>query len=231
MELQRGHPPARRGQHVQFRPYPRLYPLRVPTRADRPQTKGSDKWRLRTDGLLKGTQVFFDQQQTDVMVEAACETVGTCNTDQKSFKAYLSRWMAASTKMAPFTYDTVLTKLKGSAKAAAAQCTGGGGSLCGLKWTTNGVWDGTQGVGEQMSALEVTQGLLVPRETNPGPVTEETGGISEGDNSAGTVSYNTKSGEKVHAPIGTADRAGAGILTAVSVALISGGCWWITTGY
>ena len=195
------------------------------------QTKGSDKWRQRTEGLLKGTQVFFDQKQTDVMVESACETVGTCNTDQKSFKAYLSRWMAAATKMAPFTYDTVLTKLKGSAKAAAAQCTGGDSkSLCGLKWTTDGVWDGSTGVGEQMSALEVTQGLLVPQVTNPGPVTQDTGGTSKGDTSAGTVGYNTQSGEKQLPPIQASDRAGAGILTAISIFVFSSGCFWITTG-
>ena len=164
------------------------------------------------------------------MVEAACETVGTCNTDQKSFKAYLSRWMAASTKMAPFIYDTVMQKLQGSAKAAAAQCTGGASkSLCGLVWTNNGVWDGSQGVGEQMSALEVVQGLLVPQVKGPGPVTQATGGTSKGNPSAGTTPT-TWSGGHPAGPVTGGDRFGAAALTAASVVLICGVSLWIVTG-
>ena len=164
------------------------------------------------------------------MVEKACETVGTCNADQRSFKAYLARWMAASTKMAPFTYDTVMQKLKGSAKAAAAQCNGGASkSLCGLKWTDNGVWDGTQGVGEQMSALEVVQGLLVPQVAGGGPVTQATGGTSKGDPNAGTV-QSTWSGGRPPAPITGGDRFGAAVLTAASIFLIFGISIWIVRG-
>ena len=162
------------------------------------------------------------------MVEAACEGVGTCNTDQRSFKAYLSRWMAASTKMAPFTYDTVLQKLKGSAKAAAAQCTGGASkTMCGLKWTDGGVNDGSVGVGEQMSALEVVQGVLMPQTKDKGPVTQDTGGTSKGDPAAGSAPSSWMGPPRA---ITTADRAGAGILTLISVSTVSAMAVWIVRG-
>jgi len=34
------------------------------------------------------------------MYERACKTVNTCLADQHSFKAYMSRWIAATTQMA-----------------------------------------------------------------------------------------------------------------------------------
>lgn len=88
--------------------------------------------------------------------------------------------MAASTKVAPWLYDDIQPYLAASAIAAAAQCDGGSdGVTCGTKWTTNGVWDGTYGVGQQMSALEVIQSNLIT--TVKGPVTNNTGGTSAGN--------------------------------------------------
>ena len=84
--------------------------------------------------------------------EVACEPNGNCNVDQLSFKAYLSRWMAATTKVAPWTSDQILPLLASSAQAAAQSCSGGNdGNVCGTRWTQAG-WDGTFGVGQQMSA-------------------------------------------------------------------------------
>lgn len=55
-------------------------------------------------------------------------------------------------KIAHFTHNTIIKHLRPSAEAAAAQCTGGDtGTYCGTKWTT-GSYDGTMGVGQQMSA-------------------------------------------------------------------------------
>ena len=153
------------------------------------------------------------------MVEIACEPTQNCNTDQLSFKAYLSRWMAASIKVAPFVEDLVSTYLRTSAKAAATACSASGnGADCGTKWNA-GVNDGETGVGQQMSALEVVQGLLI--DYVAGPVSQTTGGTSKGDPSAGT---GPKHGPNAApAPVTTADRAGAGIMTAIVLSMIVGG--------
>ena len=90
------------------------------------------------------------------MVEVACENTNTCNNDEMSFKAYLSRWMAATTTLAPFTTDYVKQKLSVSAMAAVQQCSGGStGTKCGLRWFRRSAFDGSTGVGQQMAALEV----------------------------------------------------------------------------
>ena len=177
-------------------------------------------WESRVQGILNAaTRAFF--QGGSVMYESACEPAGNCNTDQRSFKAYLGRWMAATTKVAPWTHDTIMPLLQSSATAAATSCSGGDdGNTCGMRWTT-GNWDGASGVGEQMSALEVIQSNLI--DTVRGPVSNGTGGISMGDPSAGT-------GGDVAVPleqITTADRAGAGIVTALLLVGLLGGAWWL----
>jgi mannan endo-1,6-alpha-mannosidase len=154
------------------------------------------------------------------MKEVACED-SVCNVDQRSFKAYLSRWMAASTKVAPFISDTIMGRLKTSATAAVKTCTGGAdGSQCGLKWTL-GAFAGDVGVGETMSVLDVTQSMLAPY--SDGPVTAKTGGTSEGDPNAGTQTTTVVAPDA----ISTSDRAGAGILTAVVLLLLFTGAWWM----
>lgn len=128
-------------------------------------TKGDNAWKERTEGFLKHAELLFFkpfENATDVMYEWACETGETgrhCNLDQQSFKAYLSRFMAKTALMAPFTKDTITKYLKASAVGAAKSCSGAADS-CGSKWYT-GNWDGTSGVGQQLSALEVTQSLLM----------------------------------------------------------------------
>jgi mannan endo-1,6-alpha-mannosidase len=155
------------------------------------------------------SKVFFTDKQ--IMFEVACERNGKCDVDQRSFKAYLARWMAATTKVAPWTYDTILPYLRISAMAAAQSCSGGNdGVTCGHRWWTDG-WDGEFGVGEQMSALEVIQSNLIERVK--GPLSSETGGTSKGDASAGSES--DKEEERALVDITKADRVGAGILTAV----------------
>lgn len=184
----------------------------------------SDEWRQRTQGILQNTDIFFHPEKKDIMYEVACEPNGKCNTDQRSFKAYLSRWMTASTKLAPWTADYTMPKIRTSAQAAAKQCSGGpDGKTCGMKWTTDGVWDGNTGVGEQMCALEVIQSLLI--NDVPGPVTNATGGTSKGDYNAGAGS--NKDPEQFDT-ITTGDKVGAGFLTTVVlIALIGGGVWMV----
>lgn len=124
---------------------------------------GSDLWRQRTAGLLDASIVFFSPfpNASNIMYEAACETYGNCNTDQLSFKAYLARWLAKTSVLAPFTSSSIRPMLEASAQAAAASCSGGlDGVTCGTKWFV-GAWDGTWGAGQQLAALEVVQALLV----------------------------------------------------------------------
>ncbi|KAF2036676.1 hypothetical protein EK21DRAFT_51969 [Setomelanomma holmii] len=130
-------------------------------------TGGDSTWKDRTSGFLSHAELLLFkpfENSTDIMYEWACETGESgrhCNLDQQSFKAYLARFMAKTAVMAPFTKDTITKYLKASAVGAAKSCSGGAsGASCGSKWYT-GAWDGTSGVGQQLSALEVTQALLM----------------------------------------------------------------------
>lgn len=151
-----------------------------------------------------------------------CEFYQVCNVDQKSFKAYLSRWMTATTQLASFTYPTIYRLLLTSAKAAAAQCTGGpSGTKCGVKWGNNGTWDGTDGVGQQMSALEVTIGSLIRQDNTQKakpPVTFDTGGTSEPKPDAGHDFV--EDADPYHeTPATRSDKIGAWFLTAFIVCM------------
>lgn len=138
-----------------------------------------------------------------------------------SFKAYLSRWMAATVKVAPWLEPQIMPYLQTSAQAAAAQCNGGtDGVTCGTKWTVP-TWDGTYGVGQQMSALAVVQSLLL--DNVAGPVSNHTGGTSTGDYTAGTGG--TTNPLVPQSAITTGDRAGAGIITAIILIGLLGGAW------
>ena len=158
------------------------------------------------------------------MYEVACEPNGKCNIDQRSFKAYFARWMAGTIVRAPFTREVLLPLLQTSARAAAQSCVGGAdGQQCGLQWTT-GTFDGSMGVGEQMSAMEVIQSNLIDQV--PGPVTADKGGISEGDPSAGMAGDANPVGLNPD-EITTADRVGAGFLTTMMLIGVIGGAWWM----
>ncbi|KAH8884744.1 glycoside hydrolase family 76 protein [Thozetella sp. PMI_491] len=124
---------------------------------------GDQKWADRATKLLEASKSFYggpDHNMTNVMYEHACEQVGTCNTDMKSFKGYLSRFTQQAAIMLPSLIPNVDELMTASAAAAANACTGGeGSSTCGQKWYV-GDFDGVVGLGQQMSALETVQGLL-----------------------------------------------------------------------
>lgn len=147
-----------------------------------------------------------------------------------SYKAYLVRWMAAATKVAPFIYDAVIAVLQSSAAAAALQCSGSpvdhpNGRMCGLSWSKGAQWDGTSGVGQQMAALEVIQSNLIQQAK--APVTNSTGGTSQGDPSAG-INDPSAQDPTATGPVTKGDRVGAGILTAVVVCGVLGGLAWLS---
>ena len=121
-------------------------------------------WLNRTLGLLSHAETeFFSpfENATGVMYEPVCSPDWSCNVDQVSFKAYLSRWMAQTSILVPQTAPRIRSLLETSATAAARQCANLFGDIkCGTRWYMD-VWDGTEGVGQALSAMEVMYSLLV----------------------------------------------------------------------
>lgn len=195
--------------------YVSAFPSTLLPQTNHLQTNGSPLWQERVAGLLNASMGFFND--AGIMYEP-CES-GKCNVDQRSFKAYFSRWLAATAELAPFTHDIIMEKLRTSATAAVSTCTAGSrGTQCGLRW--NMANDGSFGVGEQMAVLEVVQSHLV--DTVPGWVSAVKGtGTSRGDVNAGTG--RTTSSLIDGSTVTTADRVGAGILTALVIVGVVGG--------
>jgi mannan endo-1,6-alpha-mannosidase len=159
------------------------------------------------------------------MIEVACENNGKCDVDQRSFKAYLARWMGYTAIVAPWTRPQIDPLLKASAQAAAKQCIGGANQTsCGLRWVDNGKNDGSFGVGEQMAALEVVQSLLYT--SAPGPATQKAGGLSASNPDAGAEAPDTMIRFD---NITTGDKAGASILTLLVLVAILVGAWWMVS--
>ncbi|KAF4546297.1 Mannan endo-alpha-mannosidase dcw1 [Lasiodiplodia theobromae] len=182
-------------------------------------------WKERVTGIIGGLSVFF-ASDSKIMVETACETGNTCNIDQRTFKAYLARWMAAAIKVAPWSADLMAPYLEASREAAALACNdkGDGTAECSLRWTMSG-FDGSSsvGLGENMAALEMIGTALVDEVA--GPVTNSTGGTSQGDPDAGLASPFTPT-EDVE-PVDTADRVGAAIITIFLMGGMLGGAYWM----
>lgn len=193
----------------------------------RSQTNGSALWQERVEGILNASSIFFATNPPNVMYEVACEPPNTCDTDNYSFKAYLARWLVASIKYAPFIQTTVMPWVQASATAAALQCSGGtNGQMCGMKWTQGATWDGTQGVGQQMGALSVIQANLIDQVSVP--VTNKTGGTSQGNAAAGGGGgVSTSDPALSQNAITQGSRAGAGVLTCLVLISVIGCSWWM----
>lgn len=185
-------------------------------------TEGDSVWGNRTQKILDSSnETFFNDS---IMYERACEPVNTCQVDQRSFKGYLARWMAATTQIAPFTYDKVMPLLRSTADAATQTCTGGDdGMSCGMKWMEKR-WHGEQDVGIQMAVLEVIQSTLIAR-VDP-PVTHDHGGTSKGNPAGGAQPFDPRP-ESPAVDVTTGDKAGAGVLTAVFCLLAIGSTGWM----
>lgn len=188
---------------------------------------GNEKlWQERVDGLLDSIDIFFIGDDK-VMSEVACESVHLCDNDEQSFKAYLARWMAAATKWAPWTYNTIKPLLDSSATAAARQCTGGSsGRLCGLMWTNdNGQWDETTGVGQQMAAMEVVLATMIQNLT--APVTDSSDGTSVGNPNEGAQDMGKDETSLLdRKPVTAVDKAWSWILTIMLLVCFSGFIWF-----
>ncbi|KAG5916741.1 hypothetical protein E4U42_007519 [Claviceps africana] len=181
----------------------------------------SDKWKTAVDGFLRHAQSKF--LKDGVVYEQFCEQNKLCNNDQQSFKGYLLRWLASTTQLAPYTYQTVKPILETAATKAVSVCIGSPaaavykgppGTACGFTWIPGGTFDGIVAVGSMMNALDAVMYNLIAKSSSP--VTAVSGGTSRGDPSAG--SGGTEDPTKVK-PLTAADKVGAG---AVTVLLIVG---------
>lgn len=168
--------------------------------------------------MVKSGGIFFTKD--NVMEEFACERRNTCDHDQRSFKAYLARWMGATIKLAPHTADILLPRLQASAKAAAQQCSGPD-NKCGLRWVDHEKHDGSHGLGEQLAAMEVFQVNLV--EKAAGFANNETG-TSQGNPAGGSEAT-----EEITplSDITVGDKVGAGFVTTAVLLGILGAAWWL----
>ncbi|KAF3926983.1 hypothetical protein ABW20_dc0109292 [Dactylellina cionopaga] len=154
-------------------------------------TDGDAYWKQQIDSILTATYATFFDPETGAIKEIQCQDSNTCNSDQPSFKAYLSRWMGYTAQVAPYTYNDIMPRLRKNAQLAAATCIGQpGGTACGLKWNIGAQWDGMYGLGEQLSAMEVIQ--------NTAPFVAPVGYIRDANN-GGTSKSN---------PSGTGTRGG-----------------------
>jgi len=163
------------------------------------------------------------------MIEVACEFNTNpntyCDNDQQSFKAYLSRFLILAVKMAPYTADIILPKIRTTSLAAARNCRGGvNGTACSLRWSTDDWQSFYTGMGEQMAALEAFQSNL--QNLVGVPVTAAKGGTSKGDPGAGLDNTNTVQPLNL-SPITAKDRVGAAFLTIGVLAAVLGGSWWL----
>ncbi|KAK1243767.1 hypothetical protein MKX08_001905 [Trichoderma sp. CBMAI-0020] len=174
-------------------------------------------WKANLDGIVKETQSKF--VNNNIVYEQFCEPRGFCSVDQSTFKGYLLRYMASTIKMAPYTASTLMPLLKTAATAAASVCTGPAsdtfygitGTGCGFSWMQPGNYDGKNGVGSQMNALDAVMYTMI--QDAPDLATAKKGGTSKGDPGAGMGNIDP-AGEidNVTKPT-TGGKVGAAILT------------------
>ncbi|KAI1270403.1 glycoside hydrolase family 76 protein [Xylariaceae sp. FL1019] len=178
----------------------------------------SDYWLQEVKKLITAIEARFFKD--GVGHEPECEDSGTCTSDMTTYKGFVARWMAYTAKLVPDTADGIMALLKTSAQAAVKTCTGGdNGRQCGFAWST-GVFD-EAGAGQQMDVISALTALLAL--DAPAPVTNSTGGTSQGDPDAGDSNTDTEE----LAAITTGDKAGAAILTILAIVLASGSLWWM----
>jgi mannan endo-1,6-alpha-mannosidase len=181
-------------------------------------TNGAQAWRDRIQGYLDNTQrVFFTPHSSTgkIMTEYACEPINNCNKDQRSFKAYLSRWLAVCAQLAPFTQPQILPWIQESSLAAVRACTltnDAGVVGCGRTWYENRD-DGLRDVGQQMSAMSIVQSNMI---LGARPLVDLSTGDSRSDPAAGGGLPGRV--DSIYTRKMTAgDRAGAWIVTAVAL--------------
>ncbi len=152
---------------------------------------------------------FF--RKDNVIVEYSCEASNICQTnpDWTTFKSFTIRWMAVTTQLVPQLADTLWPYLQASANGAAGQCDGEpNGTACGYHWTTT-TWDGTTGLGQEMSALAAVGAPMILAKNLPPPLTLDTGATSKVNVNASSSAGGSNGAKQTLAnrPITTGDKA------------------------
>ncbi|KAF4452823.1 hypothetical protein F53441_4377 [Fusarium austroafricanum] len=112
-------------------------------------TKGSDKWRQRTEGITSATlKTFFTKDGN--FKEVSCGKA-KCPRGTIMYKGFVHRWLAVSTQVAPFTASAILPVLRKSAQ--------------GLKAGSNGDDDSME---QKFSNFLVVSNLLIANSSAPG---------------------------------------------------------------
>ena len=110
--------------------------------------------------------VFWSLKDSGILTEVACEPRKNCNDDQYTFKGLAAQWMGQTAQLFSGTNKTLFGDvLRSSATGAAKQCSGNPESpTCGFQWTLDR-WDGTSGVGQDLSALNIFVANLAMKRT------------------------------------------------------------------
>ncbi|ODV70909.1 glycoside hydrolase family 76 protein [Cyberlindnera jadinii NRRL Y-1542] len=116
------------------------------------QVTGDSEWQDRVSNIILGSQALYNNT---ILNERACEVYSTCNQDQRIFKGIYLRSLGQASRLLSSLRQTIIDLVSPSINGAVHACTGGAsGHECGMKWTING-FDGSYGMQEQISALEV----------------------------------------------------------------------------
>ncbi|RVD85086.1 uncharacterized protein DFL_003417 [Arthrobotrys flagrans] len=199
-------------------------------------------WKEQLDNVLNATIATFIDPETGALKEIQCQESDTCNMDQRSFKAYLARWMGYTTQVAPYTYATIMSHLRKNAALAAATCIGEPrGTACGQKWNIGPQWDGKHGLGEQINAMEVIQNIIPSVSSNVGTIFNSNNGGTSKSNPGGKGVKNTmRNWRQIVAEeyrkyllrdyvIKAADRFGAAALTLLTVGMLGGMIYYVVS--
>ena len=186
----------------------------------------SDQWKNRVKDLVTSSKkFFFTTNSSAVMYEVACASNNQCNTDQRAFRYFLATAMSSAAVAHPELQDVISPLLASSATGAAAQCLNNG--TCGQDWSSRD-YDGTTGVGEDLSALSVitghglAKGIMDGRRsdtnsTGSGSPTSN-GNSSNTQPNGGTSSSSGGSDNGSNDGLGSAAALNGGLLAALAVA-------------
>ena len=113
--------------------------------------------------------------------------------------------------------DAVLQK---SAEGAAAQCSGGNsGTVCGSDWSTS-KWDGTQGLGQSLSALEILLANMAAIQVHTENTTTSVSTASGGGTPSSTSSTGLGASSTGKSEAGSVRESISGLLAAVAFAVV-----------
>lgn len=151
-------------------------------------------------------------EKANILTEVACANSNNCNADQQAYRAILARALAVAKEL---DQEKVTAVLQASAQGAAASCSGGSnGTSCGSDWSS-GKFDGSTGLGQDLSALEI---MLANIPRNATQTTNGTSSSASGEPSGSA----SGSGAAAASQIGTGDatsltRSTLGLLCALGL--------------